>query len=268
MSRASVENAMNVNPQNEKIGLALGGGAVLGAAHIGVLKAIEAYDIRLHCISGTSIGAFIAGLYAFGITADEIEAMVGDLKWLDITGFVFSKHGFLSNEKLGDIIKDRVGDVPIESAKIPLALVTTAIGSGEKVILRKGDLTLGVMASACLPGVFSPVKIKDRFLVDGGLVENVPLSALKPLGATLRIGVDLNANRCYQEPEDIIDVLCNAIDIAIDNATRIQTDAADILIAPDVNAFSRTDPDAAKNLIAVGYEASAAELGKYFESAR
>ena len=259
---------MNVKHQSEKIGLALGGGAVLGASHIGVLKAIEEYGINLHCISGTSIGAFIAGLYAFGITSAEIEAMVGDLKWLDITGFTFSKHGFLSNEKLGNIIKESVGDVTIESAKIPLALATTAIGTGEKVILRKGDLALGVMASACLPGVFSPVKMQDRLLVDGGLVENVPLSALKSMGATLTIGVDLNANRRYQEPEDIIDVLCNAIDIAIDNATRMQTETADILIAPDVNAFSRTDAEAAKKLIAVGYEAASAELGKYFESDR
>lgn len=255
---------MNENPQSEKIGLALGGGAVLGATHVGVLKAIEEFNINLHCISGTSIGAFIAGLYAFGIPAADIEIMVGDLKWLDITGFAFSKHGFLSNEKLGDIIKECVGDAPIESAKIPVALVATAIGSGEKVILTEGDFSLGVMASTCVPGIFSPVKLKDRFLVDGGLVENVPLSALKSLGATVRIGVDLNANRRYQEPEDIIDVLSNAIDIAIDNATRMQTEAADILIAPDLNAFSRTDPEAAKKLIAVGYEAGYTELGKYF----
>ena len=257
---------MSENPQSEKIGLALGGGAVLGAAHVGVLKAIEQYDIRLDCISGTSIGAFIAGLYAFGIPLADIETMVGDLKWLDITGFTFSKHGFLSNEKLGGLIKEYVGERPIEAAQIPLALVATAIGSGEKVILKQGDLSLGVMASTCVPGIFSPVKIKDRFLVDGGLVENVPLSALTSLGATVRIGVDLNANRRYQEPEDVIDVLCNAIDIAIDNATQMQSEAADILIAPDVNAFSRTDPEGAKKLIAVGYEAGYAELKKYFEA--
>ena len=251
--------------QADKIGLALGGGAVLGAAHVGVLKAIEEYEIRLHCMAGTSIGAFIAGLYAFGVSSAEIETLVADLKWLDITSFKFSKSGFLSNRKLGLIIKECIGDVDIENARIPLAFVATDIGRGEKVILRQGDLSLAVMASSCLPGIFSPVEIQDRMLVDGGLVENVPLSALKALGAETTIGVDLNANRCYQDPQDIIDVLSNAIDIAIDNATRIQMKRADVLIAPDLNAFSRTDPQAAKDLIEVGYQCAKKAFMKYME---
>lgn len=256
---------MNIKNDTGKIGLALGGGAVLGAAHVGVLKALEEYDIRLHCMAGTSIGAFIAGLYAFGVTSAEIATLVADLSWLDITGFKFSRHGFLSNKKLGGIIKECIGDVAIENAKIPLALVATDIGSGEKVIITEGDLSLGVMASSCLPGIFSPVEIADRLLVDGGLVENVPLSALKALGAETTIGVDLNANRRYQRPEDIIDVLSNAIDIAIDNATRVQAERSDILIAPDLNAFSRTDSQAVKDLIEVGYSCAKAEFEKYIK---
>ena len=97
------------------------------------------------------------------------------------------------------------------------------------------------MASTCVPGIFAPVEIGDQMLVDGGLVENVPISPLKELGADLTVGVDLSGQRSYRKPDDLIDVLVNAIDIAIDNATRLQTSKADIVITPEVGAYSRTD---------------------------
>ncbi len=240
-------------PKPRKIGLALGGGAVLGAAHIGILKAFEEKGIKIDCISGTSIGAFIAGLYAFGISPPEIEKRVADVSWLDISGFTIPKYGLLSNEKLGEMLKAELGDAAVENAAISLALVATDIGKGEKVVARRGNLAQYVMASTCIPGIFSPVTIDGRMLVDGGLLENVPVSPLKSMGADITVGVDLNANRSYKDPEDIIDVLVNAIDITIDNATRLQVDGADFLIAPDVNAYNRNDADAVSDLIEVGY---------------
>lgn len=118
----------------KKIGLALGGGAVLGAAHVGVLKAIEEFDIEISYIAGTSIGAFVAAFCAFGKTPAEIEEIALKLTWMDISGISLFKNGLLSNEKLGDLISEHIGDKKIENAKIPLAMIATDISSGKKVV--------------------------------------------------------------------------------------------------------------------------------------
>jgi NTE family protein len=251
---------MKAEKQAKNIGLALGGGAILGAAHIGVLGALEERNIKISSISGTSIGAFIAALYAFGISPQEIETKVADLNWLDAAGFSISKYGLLSNEKLGDTLKDTLGDVQFKDAKIPLAVVATDIGACKKVILKKGSVAEAVMASACIPGIFIPVEIEGRLLVDGGLVENVPISPLKEMGEEMILGVDLNAKRKYQKPEDMIDVLANALDLAIDNATRIQTEEADILIAPELSAYNRADVEKIHDIVQEGYDAAKAIL--------
>ncbi|MCF8051138.1 MAG: patatin-like phospholipase family protein [Desulfobacterales bacterium] len=253
---------MEAEKQAKKIGLALGGGAILGAAHIGVLGALEERNIKISSISGTSIGAFIAALYAFGVSPQEIETKVADLNWLDAAGFSISKYGLLSNEKLGEALKDTLGDVQFKDAKIPLAVVATDIGACKKVILKEGNVAEAVMASACIPGIFIPVEINGRLLVDGGLIENVPISPLKEMGEEMILGVDLNAKRKYQKPEDIIDVLANALDLAIDNATRLQTQEADILIAPELSAYNRADVEKIHDLIKEGYDAAQAILNE------
>ena len=244
-----------MNDSAPKIGLALGGGATLGAAHIGVIKALEKQSLDIHCIAGTSIGAYIAALYAFGQSPAEMEKAITGLDWLDISSFSFLKMklGLLSNDKLGGSVRQIIGDVDIEDAEIPLAIVATDISRCEKVVLQKGDAGLAVMASACLPGIFCPVEIGEHILVDGGLVENVPVSPLEKLGADAIIAVDLSTGRDYQAPDDLVDVLINSIDVAIDNATRIQTEQADLVIAPDLSAFSRTETGATKRLIEAGY---------------
>ena len=132
--------------EKQKIGLALGGGAVLGAAHIGVLKAFEENDIRLAALTGTSIGAFIAALYAFGKSADEISEFVHELDWLDVTSLSLSKFGLLSNEKMGERLTEILGEVRFDQAKIPFALVATDLSSGKKELLKQGEVARAVTA--------------------------------------------------------------------------------------------------------------------------
>ncbi len=239
---------------NKKIGLALGGGAVLGAAHIGVLQALEEHDITISYITGTSIGAFIAALYAFRTDIQEIREIALDLDWYDISGISIPELGFLSNEKLGDIIKDRIGDVDFKKADIPLTMVATDISKGEKVVLKEGSVASSVMASACIPGIFIPVEIGSRFLVDGGIVENVPINPLKDMGADFVIGVDLNASRSFKKPENIIEVLLNTFHLALMTATQLQTDEADLLIQPDLSHFNMIDTNQVLDLIDKGYK--------------
>lgn len=257
VQRIRIGNPVTSNTETKKLGLALGGGATLGAAHIGVLKAIEEMSIDVHCISGTSIGAYIAALYAFEISLADIEDEISGIDWLNISSFslVKWKFGLLTNEKLGDSIEKLLGDVRIKDAKIPLAIVATDIANGKKAVLTESSLAQAVMGSTCVPGIFSPVEIDDQMLVDGGLMENVPISPLRELGAEITVGVDLNANRSYRKPDDLIDVLINSIDIAIDNATQLQTSKADLVISPKLQAYSRTDSAQVSELVDEGYKA-------------
>ncbi len=248
--------------KNKKIGLALGGGAVLGAAHIGVLKAMDELKIPVHFIAGTSIGAFISAFYGFGMSWEEIESFIKNLNWLDLTGLSISKLGLLSNKKLGDVIKDSLGDVNIEDAEIPVAMVATDITSGEKVVFSTGDIETAVMASACIPGVFIPVELEGRLLVDGGIVENVPVSPLKEMGADFIISVDLNAEHPYKKPENIVEVMLRSFDFTLKAATKLHTKKVDIQIKPDLSEFNMVDMSQADELIKAGYMAAKKALQK------
>ena len=116
------------------------------------------------------------------------------------------------------------------------------------------------MASTAVPGLFAPVEIDDKLLVDGGLVDNVPVGILQEQGSDLTIGVDLGAQRTFRQPDDLIDVLINSIDIAIDNATRLQTSKADLVIAPKTGTYSRADSGHVSELIDEGYKAARDEI--------
>ncbi|MDO9508566.1 MAG: patatin-like phospholipase family protein [Thermovirgaceae bacterium] len=239
--------------KNRKIGLALGGGAVLGAAHIGVLKALKENDVSIACLAGTSVGAFVGAFCAFGMEWEEIDKIARDLKWLDVSRVSISQYGLLSNRKLGDLIIEHVGDVSFDQAKIPLAMVATDITTGEKVVLREGSVASAVMASSCIPGIFVPVEMDGRLLVDGGIVENVPLTPLQEMGADLIIGVDLNSGRRDERPQNIVEVLLRSFNFMLASATRLQTEEADILIQPDLSGFNMYDMDQEGDLFEAGY---------------
>lgn len=240
--------------KKKKTGLALGGGAVLGAVHIGVLRALDEYGIRPDCIAGTSIGAFVATLYAFGKTPDEIEEITKKLSWLDVSEISLSRFGLLSNEKMGDLLKQHLGDKNIEDAQIPLRVNTTDITTGERLILSRGNLALAVRASACIPGIFKPVKWEERLLVDGGVMENVPLTALKDMNAGFVIGVELLAHDAKKKPDNILEVLLNTFEFMISNITKSQEKVFDILIRPDLSSFDKVDTGKIPELMLVGYE--------------
>lgn len=247
------------------MGLALGGGAVLGAAHVGVLRVIDEYDIRISHVTGTSIGAFVAAFFAFGKTWKEIQKIAEELKWLDITGISLSRFALLSNEKLGDLIVNHIGDRNIEDADIPFAMVAADIATGEKIVLKKGPVAEAAMASSCIPGIFNPVEIDDKLLVDGGVVENVPVNTLRDLGAKRTIAVDLNSKHSYGSPDNILDVIMNSYHYTMQAASELQTKYADILITPDLAEFNRSNMDQVEALMEKGYKDTKKQLKKVFK---
>lgn len=246
----------------KKIGLALGGGAVLGAAHIGVIRALEEMDVEISYVTGTSIGAFVGALYAFGYNPKKIEEIALNLSWMDISGLVLFESGLLSNAKLGELLGESLGEKKIEDADIPLAVIATDITNGDKVVLDKGSVAKAVMASTCIPGVFGPVKFEDKLLVDGGIVENIPIDTIKKMGAEYVIGVDLNAIKTYHKPDSILDVIINSFHFTLKAAAKYQTEDADVLITPDLSKFNMVSTDQIKDLIEQGYKDAKQQLGK------
>lgn len=240
--------------KNKTVALALGGGSVLGATHVGVLKALDESKAEIKAISGTSAGAIIATLYAFGKSAKEIEKIVLEFEWKNLSSLTLSKFGLLSNEKIGEMIKYNIGDKNIEDANIPLCIIATDITTGEKVILDKGNVAEAIMASTCVPGIFVPIEIGGRILVDGGIVENIPLSCLKGYQVDYKIGVDLVTTQSYRKPSNVIEILYNSFNFLVKTNKKIQTKEADILIKPDLSKFNAVDMSQMKELIKIGYD--------------
>ncbi len=238
------------------LGLALSGGAVLGCAHIGVLKAFDEAGIRVTHLAGNSMGALIASFYAFGLTGTEIEGIAEELRWPDITKLSPPKLGFFSQEKLQKTLRKHLGDVRVEDASIPLAMVATDISSGEKVVMTEGDLAVAASASACFPGIFIPVERDGRLLVDGGLVENLPLSPLQAWDVDRIVAVDVFLGMTLHRPTKMLDLIKNAVDIVLVQAARAEVGKADVLIAPDLDTFSSTELKDIPALIEEGYRAT------------
>lgn len=245
---------MKLNPFNTRIGLALGGGAAKGIAHIGVLKAFEEEQVRIHCISGTSVGALVASYHAFGRPAESILSICSELNLSKILDFTLKRGGLFSTNSIREMIHRDLGDCRIEDANIPLAICATDIETGEQLVFRKGNLADAVCASMAVPGLFVPVEIDGRILVDGGLVENVPISPLAEMGAGIIVAVDLSHVGRYPKPEDTLDVISNAINIGIDFNTRKQLKKADIAVPLDLSGYSLTNnADRVEELYLEGY---------------
>ena len=248
---------------NTTIGLALGGGAAKGVAHIGVLKALEDANIEVDYIAGTSVGAMIAALYAFRVDVETIGSLARRLTMSKVTSFKLNKTGFFSTESLRELMLEYVGDVAIEDAEIPLSIVATDINSGEEIILTSGSVVDAVCASAAIPGIYIPVEINGRTLVDGGLVQNVPIEALQTAGAGVTIASHLNSVSHYQEISHVLDVMRNAFEIAVSQHTQDQLKEADLLISMDLSDFSlRDNTERYDELFNIGHQAATVQLTK------
>lgn len=239
-----------------KVGVAFSGGSALGIAHVGAIKAMMENKIPIDCVSGTSAGAVAAVCVAFGIPMKKMIDLAEKLSWSEVSRFGYSKMGLSSNRPVGEIIIEMIGNARIEDAYIPLAIMATNIDTGEKVILRKGNVAEAVMASACLPGVFIPVEIKRKKLVDGGLVENLPLSPLKKMGAEIRIGVNLGHWRTLKKSHNILEVITNSYSILTSTQSASIPGQAEVLIEPHLEKFTSSDFKKADALMEEGYRAA------------
>ena len=176
-----------------RLGIALGSGSARGWAHIGVLRALEQAGIVPDVVSGTSIGALVGAAYASN-RLDRLEEWVTQIDWWDIIRYMDLRLGGVEGERLMRAFRERVEDAPIESLAKPFGAVATDLQTGREVWFQQGSLLEAVRASIALPGLFCPVRYQDRWLVDGGLVDPLPVSLCRALGADRVIAVNLNGN--------------------------------------------------------------------------
>ncbi|HEY0735842.1 MAG TPA: patatin-like phospholipase family protein [Herpetosiphonaceae bacterium] len=180
-----------MSEETRKIGLALGGGGGKGSAHIGVLTALEALHVPIDVITGTSIGGLVGALYAVGYRPYQIEQWFQRATMRRILDRDPTNGGFIGTRKIEQLLREAFGARTFEDTSLPLALVAVDIVRGSEVIIRDGPLVEAVLASTAIPGLFPPVTLSERLLVDGGVLNNVPVDVAQMLGAGRVIGVDL-----------------------------------------------------------------------------
>ena len=179
---------------NQSVGLALGGGSARGWAHIGVIRALTEAGIKIDYIAGTSIGSLVGSVFAAGNIKD-LEEVAVQLDWKQIAylfDVVLPKSGLIDGKKVAKFVHNHLREMNIEELSIPFCAVSTDLYTGDEVVIRKGNIIEAVRASISIPGVFTPVRNNGRILVDGGLVNPVPVSVVREMGADYVIAVDLS----------------------------------------------------------------------------
>jgi NTE family protein len=226
----------------KKVGLALGGGAARGLAHIGVLEALEKEGIPVDMIAGTSAGAAVGALYAQGNTAARIKELALDTGWRRLVSLIdlaLPRSGFIEGTRIKNLLKSIIGDISFSELKIPLSCVATDIRSGEEVVINDGPVLEGVRASISIPVIFTAARWRGRYLVDGGLVNPVPVSTVRKMGADFVIavnvippmGVRLQPSKKAKEP-GIFQAMLHSFYIATYSLVRSNLAGADIVIEP------------------------------------
>jgi NTE family protein len=219
------------------IGLALGSGSARGFAHLGVLKVLHENNIKIDYIAGSSMGALIGCFYAANNDIDrlyKIAQLFNKKYFIDLT---VPKMGFIVGKKIKEMVQLFTYNKKIEDLATPLSIIATDLLSGDKIIFNEGDISDAVRASISIPGIFIPYKYQDRTLIDGGVVDRIPVSVVKEMGADIVIGVNVSPVMKYTEITTIYDVIIQSLDIMQNELLKLRDENSDVMIKPDVAQF-------------------------------
>ena len=247
-------------PRPPRIGLALGGGAARGFAHIGVIQVLDEAGIRPDLAVGTSAGSLVAALWASGLDGAALGRMAASMEESTIADWGFPGRGLLRGDALARYVRERTGGRPIEQLVRPLGIVAADLDSGNAVLFRRGDTGLAVRASSAVPAVFTPVAISGREYVDGGLVAPVPVAHARQMGAELVIAVDIGETPEGKPTGDPFRLLLQTFAIMGRSISRHELRDADIIIRPALAGIAGTDFAARDRAIAAGRAAALAAL--------
>jgi NTE family protein len=238
---ACAPKAIPPPPQPAKVAIVLGAGAARGFAHIGVLKILEARNVPIHMVVGTSVGSLVGSLYAFGYNAFQLQTLALALVRDDLVDLTLPDNGFVKGEKLENYVNRLVNSMPIEKFRIPFHGVATNIQTGEEMVFGTGNAGMAVRASCAIPGVFKPARISERTYVDGGLLNPLAVDIARRYGADVVIAVDISASRDLTLPLGTIDTILRSVDIMHAKISQLQLPRADVVIRPDVGQIGASD---------------------------
>ncbi|MET0321404.1 MAG: patatin-like phospholipase family protein, partial [Duganella sp.] len=248
-------------PKKIRIGLALGGGAARGFAHIGVIKALEAQGIDADVVVGTSAGSVVGALYAAGNTGFQLQKLAFDMDEAAISDWampLFGKStGVLKGEALQAYVNKAVGNLPMEKLKKPFGAVAADLKSGQPILFQRGNTGMAVRASSAVPGVFQPVTIAGHTYVDGGLVAPVPVRFARDMGADFVIAVNISTQADVQATVSSVDVIMQTFSIMGQRINQYELKDADIVITPSLGKMAGNDFAGRNQAILAGEQAAA-----------
>ena len=243
-----------------RIGLALGGGAARGFAHIGVIQALEENGIRPDLVVGTSAGSLVAALYAAGKDGADLAVLADAMDETAITDWAYPGRGLIRGEALARFVRQHTGGRSIEQMALPLGIVATDLDSGQAILFQRGDVGTAVRASSAVPAVFQPVRIGAREYVDGGLVAPVPVRFARQMGAEFVIAVDISAAPEGNPTGDPMRMLLQTFAIMGRSINNFELRDADLVLRPRLVGVGSADFAARKRSIQAGREVALAQL--------
>ncbi|HEU4382335.1 MAG TPA: patatin-like phospholipase family protein [Anaeromyxobacteraceae bacterium] len=247
-------------PPRPKVALVLGGGAARGFAHVGVIRVLEQEKIPVDLVVGTSVGSLIGAIWAGDQNSFELEWTAFQLEKDDLLDYglltAMLGMGLAKGEKLEAFVKSRVKSQNIEELKLPFAAVAADLNWGEKVVLDRGPVAKAVRASSAIPGVFQPVTHMGKLLVDGGVVDNVPISVARQKGAHVVVAVDISENLGNTRITNLVDVMLQAANIMFALNVEHSRKDADVLVRPKVGDVAMLDFTQKKRCMEAGIAAA------------
>ena len=242
--------------KKKKIGLCLGGGGTRGFAHLGVLKAFEEYGIKFDMVAGTSVGSMIGAMYCANIKFDKMYQIAKTVQPKEIRK---SKFGFMpsATDGLQNLILDNIDYVNIEDLPVKLWIVTVDLKTGTEHDFERGEIAPLVAGSCAVPAIFMPVVYKDYYLIDGGVMNNIPANVLKENGCDIVITVDVNSKRgTGTDSTRTVDTIMASFGIMMKNNSKSGYTYSDIIIQPDIRKYKSTKVTGADEMIQEGYNAA------------
>ncbi|MDB5853167.1 MAG: patatin-like phospholipase family protein [Herminiimonas sp.] len=249
-----------------RVGLALGGGAARGFAHIGVIKALESQGIVPDVIAGTSAGSLVGALYAAGNNGFALNQLALDMEEAAISDWSVplfaSSSGVIKGEAIQNYVNKAVHDIPLEKLKIPFGAVATDLNSGQAILFQRGSVGAAVRASSAVPGVFQPVKLGGHTYVDGGLVSPVPVRFARQMGADFVIAVNISAQPAAQAASSSVDILLQTFAIMGQSINQFELREADVVISPALGTMKGNDFNGRNAAILAGERAGMAAISE------
>lgn len=244
----------SVERKEVRLGLALGGGAARGFAHVGVIQVLEEAGLRPGFVVGTSAGSLVAALYASGKTPAELVRVAETMQEAEITDWMLPilNRGALRGEALAKYVNTQVGGRSLEQMRIPVGIVATDLGNGEAITFRRGNTGAAVRASSAVPGVFQPVRVGEREYVDGGLVAPVPVRQVRDMGANFVIAVDISSDPEGNPSADTFQILMQTFAIMGKSINHLALKEADWVVRPALSGVRSADFGARQRSIEAG----------------